>query len=177
LEGWREQVSEFMARGLLLEHPSRRCALLLNTDGNQVEIESDQLAELLTWRLPAVDFQWWFTADVDVACQISNRPYGHETQTFYLDGLTLDQSELVESLLVDRIRHSGGVETLGLVVDRTGATAGSCDWDEILLGESGEIQDYPDLLVLPEMRFVDLGLAAAGRTIKHLEGGLVALGE
>jgi hypothetical protein len=151
--------------------------MILNIDGDQIEVDEKWLADMLSWRLPGVDFQWWIDGDVDIICRFSYQPCGCEVQTFYLDGLTSQQVSLLERTLVDYLRANIEIETLGLVVDRRGETVGICDWDEIVPDGRAGIPCFPDVLVLPEERFSEVASQAGGRVVKRLPGGLVSVGE
>lgn len=166
-----------LARGISIRHPVRRQVMILNVDGEQIGVDEERLADVLSWRLQGVDFQWWLNADVDISCRFSNQPYGCEVQTFYLDGLTVNQVSLLETALIGYLCENVEIQTLGLVIDRTGATAGICDWDEIIPDGRAGISCFPDVLVLPRERLSELKPQLAGRVIKTLPSGLVSVGE
>jgi hypothetical protein len=121
-------VDRFGAAGIALNNPAMGTAVLLDADGEQVTTTAAELASLIDRRFATtLTFEWWFSADEDLTSAYAFEPGKREVQTYYLDGLSLDQmattSHLIQELfwerpdvadwlIVDTIGHSTSIGTI-----------------------------------------------------------------
>jgi hypothetical protein len=147
-----DRVNRFGAAGISLNHPAKGYAVLLDVDGDHVATTTAELASLIDRRIGAtLTFEWWFTADSDLACSYAFVPGKREVQTFYLDGLSSTEVattyDLLRDLFWDRPDPSDW-----LVVDATGRSA-DFDWDDYLEYGVGDPSAAPDLIILSNASF------------------------
>lgn len=114
-----EQVQLFEAHGIRLVHPVRGAAVVLDVEGDQVLMRPEELGHLLGLRISSITMQWWFSADIDVVHSYSYDPLGCEIQTLWLDGLTRDQADTVETAVVAAATGLP-TPTRAVIVDRRG---------------------------------------------------------
>jgi hypothetical protein len=149
-DDFARQAEFFSRRGISLEHPNFRCGIILDVDGNHVQLETAKIARLIDLKIAPVNVEFWLSADHDLACRFSWIPLGMEVQMYYLDNLTRTESQIVESLLIDYI-HQESSGTFGYVLDRDGRTA-EYDWDlfydGLSMGEYRRFETYPDVLAV-----------------------------
>lgn len=162
-----EQVTVFSQFGISLLRPNGWTVALLDVDGNSVEVEQAELVRIIERRVGrSFTYQWWLDGDIDLTCEISFMPGGNEVQTFYLDGLVQDESDIVIECLRKALERFPA-PSKGLVYDATGVTE-EFDWDDFML-YGGVLPDkLPDLLVLEAdagRRFFDIDILGdhAGR--------------
>jgi hypothetical protein len=144
-------VDRFGAAGIALENPSLQTAVILDADGEQVTTTAAELASLIERRFATnLTFEWWFSADEDLTCAYTFEPGKREVQTYYLDGLSLDQvattSNLIQELFWEQLDAADW-----LVVDTIGHSA-DFDWDNYLQYADGDPSkaSAPDLLILSD---------------------------
>ncbi|MFD9410178.1 hypothetical protein ACFWBN_24645 [Streptomyces sp. NPDC059989] len=123
-----------------------RSAILLNVDGDQVALPPERVAELVGFAIGTLNVEWWFSDSVDLTCCFSYEPFGWEKQTYYLDGLTLQEVREVERALFEQMLASPA-DVIALIVDETGKTA-EFDWDSLIRGDSLRVDVMPEALVL-----------------------------
>jgi hypothetical protein len=142
------QEELFGGIGLSLAHPTRGVEVVLDVDGNDVELSRGKVIDLLNMRLGSINIEWWFSPDVNLVCNYAYEPLGLEIQTYYLDGLLRTELEALAHLLLSTAKSSD-FGTRGIVIDRHGSTA-EFDWDKVLLYGSPEISDFPDFVIVPK---------------------------
>lgn len=142
--------AEFLdGSGIYIRHPATRKGVMLDVDGNGVNIEPEEIAHLIDLKLGSVNVEFWITPDTSLTCRFSWIPLGLEIQTFYLDGLSGAETAHVTSVLIGYMNSAPG--TFGYVLDLDGDTA-EYDWDvffdTIHMGDFRPVEVYPDLLVV-----------------------------
>lgn len=166
-----EQKNAFSEAGLWLEHPTRAAEIMLDVDGDDVELGAGAIAELLELKLGPVNVEWWFSSDENLTCKYDYEPLGMEIQTYYLDGLTALQCSILEQLLTKFVRERR-VETRALIVDRSGDTA-EFDWDAVILYERPNSFPLPESMILPAPIAEKLSAASVEYTITSIPPNLV----
>lgn len=144
-------VDRFGAAGIELNHPSMRTAVLLDADGDQVTTTAPELASLIDRRFATtLTFEWWFSANEDLTCAYTFEPGKREVQTYYLDGLSLDQMATTANLIQELFWERPEVADW-LIVDTVGHSA-DFDWDNYLQYGDGDPSKAaaPDLIILSE---------------------------
>ena len=141
------QESLFQAYGVSLVHPARNVEILLDVDGNDVELPPGRILDLLNMKFGSINVEWWFSSDANLVCKYEYEPLGLEIQTYYLDSLTQAEANVLSNLLLAAAEDSD-YGTRGLVIDRRGSTA-EFDWDNVMLYGKLEIPSLPDLVVVP----------------------------
>ncbi|MGW6241482.1 hypothetical protein ACWGBX_31670 [Streptomyces sp. NPDC055037] len=141
-----EQVAAFDQRGVTLAHPGTGTATVINVDGDDAPVTFETLAWLIGLRLSSVTVNWWISADTNLVGNYSHEPLGCEIQTFWLDGLNLEDVEVVKSAVMSAIDHVS-TPTRALVCDVQGVTD-SDDWDSAILYEGTELPGVIDSLLL-----------------------------
>ncbi|MEU8586880.1 hypothetical protein AB0C59_07700 [Streptomyces sp. NPDC048664] len=143
-----DQVTAFNQHGVTLEHPTTKVATVVNVDGDDVPVDFDVLDQLVGLRLPSISINWWITADVNVVDSYACEPLGCEVQTFWVDGLRLEQIKAFSSAVMSTVSRVS-TPTRALVCDYRGITDAD-DWDSVVLYGGVEIPGYVDLLLLGE---------------------------
>jgi hypothetical protein len=144
-------VDRFSAAGITLNNPSTRTAVLLDADGDQVSTTAAELASLIDRRFArTLTFEWWFSADEDLTCSYTFEHGKREVQTFYLDGLSLEQVATTSNLMQELFRERSDVGDW-LIIDTIGYSA-DFDWDNYLQYGDGDPSKAapPDLIILSE---------------------------
>lgn len=121
--------------------------ILLDVDGNDVELPPGRTIDLLNMRFGSINLEWWFSPDANLVCNYDYEPMGLEVQTYYLDSLNQTEANALSNLLLSAVEDPD-YGTRGLVIDRQGSTA-EFDWDGVMLYENLEIPNLPDLTVVP----------------------------
>ncbi|WP_433552928.1 hypothetical protein ACQP08_05875 [Micromonospora zamorensis] len=146
VESFRSQARFFELSGILLTHPTKGAAVMLDVDGNDIEMSPERVAENVGLRIGAsMTVEWWLSPDIDLTCTYEFHPLGREVQTFYLDGLTTEEKGTVSSV-VGRLFSSNAESSIALVVDYRGLTV-EFDWDDFALRGLGNLRAIPDLLI------------------------------
>jgi len=129
--------------GLRLTHPSSGRVVLLDDEGEPMEVAPEELRlRLLTER--DVRFQWWFTGEHDVYCRVRQEG-GIRIAALGMEGCSEAELEAIGTLLQDRF-VSGGAASVGLVFDPQGATE-DYDWDRFFVQkEELPVSAVPDRL-------------------------------
>jgi hypothetical protein len=137
------QQSEIFERcGIVLVHPVRGGAVVLDVEGDAVVMQPKELGHLLALRIASLTMNWWFSADNNVIDQYVYEPLGCEIQTLWLDGLTAEQMDAVEAAVLAATRELP-VPTRAVIVDRKGAGDPE-DWDSAVLYEGDRLPPFPD---------------------------------
>ncbi|MFJ2085287.1 hypothetical protein ACI2KV_06590 [Micromonospora chokoriensis] len=146
VESFRSQARSFESAGIHLTHPGKGVAVMLDVDGNDIEMSPERVAENVGRRIGrSLTVEWWLSPDIDLTCTYEFHPLGREVQTFYLDGFRTEEKEIVSSV-VGRLFSSNAESSIALVVDYRGLTA-EFDWDDFVLRGLGELPSIPDLLI------------------------------
>ena len=164
-----DQVTSFSQCGVAVAHPRTGAATMINVDGDDVPVDLEVLAWLIGVRASSINVNWWLSPDVNVV----GEPLGCGIQTFWLDGLNLEEVEVVRSAVLAAIDHVS-TPTRALVCDVRGVTDAD-DWDSVVLYEGAELPGVVDSLLLgPEV--ADRVLSAAGRLRSEVERrGLIGI--
>ncbi|MFD4943092.1 hypothetical protein ACFWNT_11250 [Streptomyces sp. NPDC058409] len=141
-----EQVAAFDRCGVTFAHPETGTATVINVDGDDVPVSFEALAWLIGLRISSVTVNWWISPDTNLVGNYSHEPLGCEIQTFWLDGLNLEEVELVKSAVKSAIDHVS-TPTRALVCDVQGGTDAD-DWDSAILYEGAELPGAVDSLLL-----------------------------
>jgi hypothetical protein len=134
-----------------LIHPSLAVAQLLDADGDGVNTTPTELASLIDRRIGStLTYEWWFSADSDLTCSHHFVPGKRETETYFLDGLTLAEVATVCDLLPDLFWEEPDPSDW-LLVDTTGRSA-DFDWDNYLQYGDGDPSKAapPDLIIVSD---------------------------
>ncbi|WP_206503044.1 hypothetical protein [Streptomyces chrestomyceticus] len=126
-----EQTELFAAHGIGLVHPVRGGAVVLDAEGDGVLLHQEELGRLLSLRIATLTMKWWFSADIDVVDEYAYEPLGCEVQTLWLDGLTPEQADTVETAVVAATKELP-TPTRAVIVDRLGVGDPE-DWDSAVL--------------------------------------------
>ncbi|MFJ8697326.1 hypothetical protein [Streptomyces roseolilacinus] len=137
-----QQAQLFERHGIVLVHPTRGGAVVLDVEGNAVVMRPEELGHLLALRIASLTMNWWFSANVNVIDQYVYEPLGCEIQTLWLDGLTPQQEDAVEAAVMAAARELP-VPTRAVIVDRSGAGDPE-DWDSAVLYEGDGLPPFPD---------------------------------
>ncbi|MFI6406688.1 hypothetical protein [Streptomyces sp. NPDC050548] len=68
---------------------------MIDVDGDDVPVTLEALAWVIGIRASSITVTWWLSPDVNVVGEYSHEPLGCEMQTFWLDGLSLEEAEVV----------------------------------------------------------------------------------
>jgi hypothetical protein len=124
--------------------------VVLDVDGGDVQLDAREIARLVDMKIASINVEFWLSPDVNLTCNFAWIPLGVEVQMYYLDNLTLGQSEAVESVLIKYI-HQEASSTFGYVLDRNGRTA-EYDWngfyDDYSLGRPRRVDVLPDIMAV-----------------------------
>jgi hypothetical protein len=145
---FRQLVDEFAENGIVLDNPVHGCPMVLNVDGDQVPLTIDEMCKWINANISVLNIQWWLSGTADVICMFDYEPLAWEKQTYYLDGLSNREIQLVESVILGQVEEHPG-ETLAVVIDVHGATE-DFDWDEFVRDSSARVELMPDVLLLPK---------------------------
>ncbi|AEN08509.1 MULTISPECIES: hypothetical protein [unclassified Streptomyces] len=137
-----EQAEVFEKYGIMLRHPVRGAAVVLDVEGDDVLVPEEELGRLLALRIASVTMNWWLSADTDVTDQYVYEPLGCEIQTLWLDGLYPDEARRVEAAVVEAVAALD-VPTRAVIVDRRGVSD-PADWDPIMLYGAEKVPPVPD---------------------------------
>ncbi|GAA2593429.1 hypothetical protein GCM10010304_43800 [Streptomyces roseoviolaceus] len=141
-----EQVEVFEAHGMRLVHPVRGAAVVLDIEGEQVLMRPQELGRLLGLRIASITMEWWFSADINVIDAYAYEPLGCETQTLWLDGLTLQQADAVEAAVVAAATGLP-TPTRAVIVDRRGY-GDHDDWDSAVLYDGERLPAIADRVLM-----------------------------
>ncbi|MGR4855001.1 hypothetical protein [Streptomyces sp. LARHCF252] len=141
-----EQVEVFEAHGMRLVHPVRGAAVVLDIEGEQVLMRPQELGRLLGLRIASITMEWWFSADINVIDAYAYEPLGCETQTLWLDGLTLQQADAVEAAVVAAATGLP-TPTRAVIVDRRGY-GDPDDWDSAVLYDGERLPAIADRVLM-----------------------------
>ncbi|MCZ7456955.1 hypothetical protein [Streptomyces sp. WMMC940] len=100
-------------------------------------MDPEELGRLLGLRIASITMNRWFSADIDVVDQYAYQPFGCESQTLWLDGITTEQADTVEAAVV-AAATALPVPTRAVIVDREGVSAPD-DWDAPVLYDGEEL--------------------------------------
>ena len=176
-DGFLEQAEFLDRNGISIRHPTISKGVMLDVDGNGVNVEPDEMAHLVDLKLASINLEFWISPDASFTCRFSWIPLGLEVQTFYLEGLSSAEIEHVKSVLIEYMNSFPG--TSGYVLDLEGDTA-EYDWDvffdTINMGEFHPIEMYPSSLVIKgslvrERRLFDVPPFVG---VRELPGDLIA---
>ena len=165
VERFAGQVQAYAQRGMVLNRPSSGSALVLNVDGDQVPVSVDEIARWVGAALAPLNVKWWLDEFTDVVCYFNYEPLGWESQDYDLGGLTWEEMDVVEELILGRVA-AHPEETLFVVLDRSGSSA-ETDWDRFVSDESVGLEVMPNALVLPKGDS-RVSAIAAGRVCRDL---------
>jgi hypothetical protein len=155
-----DQLASFNRCGVTIAHPDTGAATVINVDGDDVPVDLEALAWVIGLRASSINVNWWLSPDVNVVGEYSHEPLGCEIQTLWLDGLNLEEVEVIKSAVMSAIDHVS-TPTRALVCDVQGVTDAD-DWDSVILYEGTELPGVVDSLLLgPEV--ADRILSASGR--------------
>ncbi|MGW5609458.1 hypothetical protein ACWEWI_25805 [Streptomyces sp. NPDC003753] len=147
---FRDQVAVFERHGITLAHPGTGAATVINVDGDDIPIDFEALDLIIGLRLPSVSINWWISADTNVVSSYSQEPLGCEIQTFWVDGLTVEEARAFNSAVMATMSRVP-TPTRALVCDHQGITDAD-DWDSAILYGGVEIPGVVDpLLLSPEI--------------------------
>ncbi|MDT0457263.1 hypothetical protein RM550_16195 [Streptomyces sp. DSM 41527] len=121
---------------------------MINVDGDDVPVDFEVLDLLIGLRLPSISINWWISADVNVVDSYAYEPLGCEVQTFWVDGLRLEEAQAFNAAVMSTVSRVS-TPTRALVCDYRGATDAD-DWDSVVLHGGVEIPGNVDLLLLSE---------------------------
>ncbi|MEU4209248.1 hypothetical protein AB0F13_04435 [Streptomyces sp. NPDC026206] len=141
-----EQVELFAKHGIQLRHPALGAVMAIDVEGNNVPLEREELDRLLGLRISSITMNWWFSENVNVVDEYSYEPLGCEIQTFWLDGLTGEEAQRVETALTEAATRFP-TPTRALVIDRRGISDPD-DWDSIILYEGQMVPEFPDRVIV-----------------------------
>lgn len=136
------------AAGYTLIHPAYGSGIVLDDDGEQIQVPESEIAEIVTAERRLVTFEWWLTSDEDIVCSAAPVPSDGRLQElwFHLDGVDQEVRERVAEALVGLVR-SAPEDTTGLVVDYRGRTI-EFDWRGYLVGGGLAPTVRPDVLIV-----------------------------
>ena len=136
------------AAGYTLIHPAYDSGIVLDDDGEQIQVPESEIADTVTAGKRLVTFEWWLTSDEDIVCSAAPVPSDDRLQElwFYLDGVDQEVRERVAEALVGLVR-SAPADTTGLVVDYRGRTI-EFDWRRYLLDGGLGPAVPPDVLIV-----------------------------
>ncbi|MFD8641221.1 hypothetical protein ACFV14_13020 [Streptomyces zaomyceticus] len=173
---FEEQTQLFAEYGIHLGHPVLGEAVVVDVEGEDVPIGRDELRILLGRRIASITMNWWFSADTNVLDAFVYEPLGCEIQTLWLDGLSADEAQRVESAVIAATTRLP-VPTRAVIVDRHGVTDPE-DWDSSVLYDGDEIPRFPDTVLAPGhladmllARTPDLVREPAGPRLHHVTRG------
>ncbi|MFJ6662177.1 RHS repeat domain-containing protein [Streptomyces sp. NPDC091377] len=126
-----DQVASFGEHGVRISHPVTGSATVINVDGDDIPINAEKLAWLIGLRTSTITTNWWISSDINVVCEYSYEPLGCQIQTFWLDGLTLEESEIIKSAVLAAVNEVS-TPTRALIFDDQGITAHE-GWDSPVL--------------------------------------------
>ncbi|MFJ4689675.1 hypothetical protein [Streptomyces sp. NPDC088789] len=161
-----DQVASFGEHGVRISHPVTGSATVINVDGDDIPINIEKLAWLIGLRTSTITTNWWISSDTNVVCEYSYEPLGCEIQTFWLDGLSLEESEIIKSAVLAAVNEVS-TPTRALIFDDQGVTAHE-GWDSPVLYKGIKFPGAVDELFLSP--------AVADRIIsgsRDLEGEMV----
>lgn len=168
-----EQVALFAEYGLLLPHPVRGEAFVVDVEGEDVPMRQEELGRLLGMRIAPLTMNWWFSADNNVIDEIVYEPLGCEIQTLWLDGLAPDEVVLVEAAVTAATRHLA-VPTRAVIVDRSGVSDPE-DWDSVVLYDGDGVPRFPDRVVAQGHIAEKVARATPGLLRELVDAGLCRL--
>lgn len=119
--------------------------MVLDIEGNHIPVEQDWLDRFLGLRVSSINVNWWFSANVNMVDEYTYEPFGCEIQTIWLDGLTPEEMETVETALTEGT-STLPTSTRALIVDRRGISDPE-DWDALVLHEGERVPVFPDRVV------------------------------
>lgn len=168
-----DQVAAFERCRVTLTHPGIGAPTVINVDGDDVAVDLETLQWLVELRTTSLSVNWWTSPDANVVGTYSHEPLGCEVQTFWLDGLSITEIEILESAVMSAISRAP-TATRALVCDVQGATDAD-DWDSVTLYEGTEIPGSVDsLLVSPKV--ADQLISASGFShSERLRSGLTRI--
>lgn len=171
-----EQVELFERYGIVLEHPVRGAARVLNVEGDDFPMAQEELGRLLGLRFTTVTMNWWLSADTSVIDQFAYEPWGCEIQTLWLDGLTSEEVQTVEAAVAAAVTELP-TPTRAVIVDRRGVydPDDPDDWDSVVLYDGDEFPGLPDSVIAREALAERLSAAQPGLGKEDLGGGLIRL--
>lgn len=141
-----DQVAAFGRWGVTILHPTIGAATVINVDGDNVPLSPETLAWVIGLRTSSVTMNWWLSPDVNVVDIYWHESMGCEIQTFSLDGLDLEEVEVVRSAVMSAIDHVS-TPTRALVCDIQEFTDAD-DWDSVVLYDGTELPGVFDTLLL-----------------------------
>jgi hypothetical protein len=147
------QIELLGRRSIAIEHPAFHVGIVLDMDGNDVQLSVADIARTVSGGVGPVNVEWWLSSDVDLTCCYSWPTVDCEVQTYYLDGLSSAQIDVAKSVLTD-CAESPEFGTLGYILDSRGRSA-DFDWDGFVLDGDGRLVSLPDVMVFREEIFLE----------------------
>ncbi len=168
-----QQVEIFAMHGIRLHHPNLGTVMAIDIEGNDVPVSQEELTRLLELRISSINLNWWFSSDSHLVAKYSYDPLGCEIQTFWLDGLTVEEGEKVEAALMAAATNLP-VLTRALVIDRRGLCEPD-NWDSPILYEGETVPEFPDRVITQEQIAAGLLQDSPELAREEIQGGLVQL--
>lgn len=160
-EGWKADDADRVLRyldgcGLEMRNPDTgNISLITNGPdswGEQIFVAEDELLASATELSGGeVNFQLWFSGEVDIFTRIRRVSSDSVVLEFDIDALDLDEMEDVISAFTRPAIMDDA--TLGFVADRSGRSE-EVDWDAVMSGDVLPLASLPDMLGIRER---DLG--------------------
>lgn len=145
-ERFHELVTHLGSTGISLRDPKSKKIFRCSRVGEQLSTTKKSI------QLHLVKAQWtafnlYLSADTQLFCTIDKLPSGIVRENYDLSGKTELQSQIVIKAVVELFNHRAAAHTaMALVVDRYAQARLNFHWDDFVLGEVTQLEEWPMFL-------------------------------